>query len=248
MDIGGMPLDEVRRSYGDGRPVLLSIEPWPLEGRSKDTLLEDITAGDYDPVIDQLAKSISSLGQPILLRFGHEMDITGLYPWADAQPDAYVAAYRHFVDRCRRQGLDNAIWVWSPGGTLAALDYYPGDQYVDYVGTTILEYSGWESDAGYATPRPISTLIEEKYQLLKDLDKPIILAETGIAIESTLKKEALIDIVDVIDRYPLVRAIVYFNSRNPETPLNTDRPDWSLTDQDIAVLREAIDGSAWFER
>ncbi len=107
--------------------------------------------------------------QPILIRFGHEMDLGGNYPWAGQAPDEYVAAYRHFVDLFRSNDVNNVLWVWSPAGTLEAPDYYPGDDYVDYAGLTILQFLPWEVEAGYNEPRPIEMLIAEKYDLLERL-------------------------------------------------------------------------------
>ncbi|MEZ4572161.1 MAG: glycosyl hydrolase [Thermomicrobiales bacterium] len=244
---GGVPIDRIRESYAAGRPVMLSIEPWPIAGKSESSLLNDISAGGYDRNIGEAAAAIASIDQPILIRFGHEMDIDGLYPWATGKPDEYVRAYRHVVDIFRQQGAANILWVWSPAGTLDAPDYYPGNDYVDYVGTTILEYTGWEQEAGFATPRPINALIDEKYRLFKGLDKPLILAEVGIAIEPELKSDRLEELVYSAGSYPGIRAIVYFNDRNPENSASVDRPDWSLSADEVQVLEDAISLEPGFE-
>jgi cellulose synthase (UDP-forming) len=246
---GGVPVDQIDQSYANGVPVLLSVEPWPLDGRSQSTLLGDIAGGSYDTVIQNMAHTVRSLHQPILLRFGHEMDMTNLYPWAQGDPAAYIAAYRHVVDIFRADEVTNVLWVWSPGGEIDAPSYYPGDSYVDYVGTTILEYTLWETDLAHVeTPRPLSELISEKYRLVEQFHKPIILAEVGVDLDPALKLQRVEEMIQALPNFPAVRAVVYFNDRNPLNTFAPDEPDWTLNSQEIETLRAVIAQSPWVEQ
>jgi len=246
---GGVPVQQIEQAYAAGQPVLLSVEPWPLEGRSQSTLLGDITSGSYDTVIQNMAHAIGSMQQPILLRFGHEMDMTDLYPWAQGDPAAYIAAYRHVVDTFRAEGVTNALWVWSPGGAVDAPSYYPGDNYVDYAGVTILEYTQWETDLAHvATPRPLSELIAEKYNLLGQFHKPIILAEVGVDLDPALKLQRVQEMIETLPNFPLVRAVVYFNDQNPPNAFAPERPNWTLNAAQIETLRNVIAQSADVEQ
>ena len=246
---GGIPVQQISQSYANGHPVLLSVEPWPLDGRSQSTLLGDIANGTYDGVIQQMADAIGSMHQPILLRFGHEMDMTNLYPWAQGDPAAFIAAYRHVVDAFNAEGVTNALWVWSPGGEVSAPSYYPGDSYVDYVGATILEYSSWETNIVHVdTPRPLNELIAEKYTLLEQFHKPIILAEVGVDLSPALNLQRVQEMIDTLPNFPAIRAVVYFNDRNPLNTFAPERPDWTLSPQEIATLRSAIAQKPWIEQ
>jgi beta-mannanase len=62
------------------------------------------------------------------------------------RPAKYIAAWRHFHDIFVARGATNAVWAWCPnntddGGSGPAMDYYPGDEYVDRV-TSRAEGSG----------------------------------------------------------------------------------------------------------
>ena len=246
---GGVPVVQIDQSYAAGRPVLLSVEPWALDDRPESTLLNGITVGDYDPVIQQMARSISALHQPILLRFGQEMDMTGLYPWAQGNPEAYIDAYRHVVDTFRAAGVTNVLWVWSPGGEEDAVSYYPGNSYVDYIGTTLLEYTQWETDLVHVdTPRPISQLINEKYTLLAGFHKPIILAEVGVDLAPDIKLERLQELIDTLPNFPLIRGVVYFNDRNPTNIYAPVPPNWTLNAVETETLRATIARSSFVEQ
>lgn len=246
-DTGGIPIAAIHTSYDRGAPVMLSWEPWPTPGRVGTSIVDDTIDGAYDPLIRRAARSVKGLRQPILIRVGHEMDMPGLYPWAGAPPDRFIAMYRHTVDIFRQEGASNVIWVWSPAGTLDAPEYYPGDGYVDYVGVTILQYSGWESAAGYIPPRDFQKLVDEKYRMLAPLGKPMLLAEVGIDLPSDLKARAVRTMTSLTDEYPLIRGIVYFNDRNPVMPTIQDRPQWSLRPADRAILRSALSTADRFE-
>ena len=95
------------------------------------------------------------------------------------------------IDVARVDGASNILWVWSPGGAVDSLSFYPGARYVDYVGISVLEYTRWELEiAKAAEPRLLSTLIQEKYDLLAPLEKPMILAEIGIDLNPALKQDS----------------------------------------------------------
>ena len=240
-------METIESSYQRGVPALVSYEPWPLEGHSKWTVLSDTAAGDYDSVIRSAAQAVATLEQPILIRFGHEMDINELYPWSGRNPAKYIAAYQHVVSLFEQEGATNVLWVWSPGGFIDADRYYPGDAFVDYIGITILEYSGWERDGGYLEPRPITELINEKYQLFHRLGKPIIISELGVDLPDDLKAQAIKDVINSLPSFPRIRAVVYFNSRNPVTPLMDEQPTWSLTDAERELLIDSLARSRWIE-
>ncbi len=248
-ETGGIPAAKIRQSYTAGTPALLSVEPWPLGGRSQQTLLQDISGGVYDSTIMAEAHTIATFEQPILIRFGHEMDLTGLYPWSQNDPAAFIAAYRHVVDLYRSAGATNVLWVWSPAGNNNALAFYPGDNYVDYVGTTILEYSEWETQIAHVqTPRSYRTLIDEKYRLLVTLRKPIIISEAGVDLSPMMQQERLTEIITALPDFPAIRAVVYFNDLNALNSYVIGRPDWRLSADEIATLRTVISQQSWIEQ
>ena len=241
---GGIPVAAIRESYESGTAVMLTYEPWPLDDDRSGSILSDITAGDYDEILGRAARTVRNLEQPILLRFGHEMELGDLYPWAGNNPVKYQQAYRHVVTRFNEEGASNVIWVWSPAGTLDALDYYPGDAYVDYVGMTVLEYIRWEREAGYTPPREFKELINEKYQLLSSLGKPMLLAETGVALAPADKRASIQQMIELLPWFPQIRGVIYFNDQNPRTAAIDDRPVWTLSDKDRRVLAKSLDNLA----
>jgi cellulose synthase (UDP-forming) len=223
-----------------GRFPLITIEPDPLgkNGLRKASLFNDILEGSYDETIMALAQSISGhTPQPILIRWGHEMELTGLYPWSQENPEGYIAAYRYFVDFFREKDINNVFWVWSPAGNIGNEKYYPGDDYVDFVGITILADEGWDKRFGINHPRSFVELMNEKYYLAETFDKPIIVAEMGVSGSVERKTEWLKWGFASFDYYPQLWGLVYYNDRNRANPITDSTPDWKITE---SIFLEAL--------
>ena len=114
---------------------------WEIVDRFPDTVLQigfymvdsaaKVAAGDVDENLDRIAGFIRAADRPVYLRIGYEFDL----PDNGYKPDEYIAAYRHVVDRFRKDGVQNAAYVWhSYAGpeTRPVEDWYPGDDYVDW--------------------------------------------------------------------------------------------------------------------
>lgn len=98
----------------------------------------------YNTLISQFDGAAQRLQQledanvPVLWRPWHEMDGNGCwFWWCKSGPNAYkklwIMQYDYLVTT---KGLNNLIWVWSTSESLPPkYEWYPGNQYVDIVGT-----------------------------------------------------------------------------------------------------------------
>lgn len=132
---------------------------WHLRGKesnsfyAKDgdkTLLHDIvsnldrkTNSSLDWYLKKLDSEVVSvfkeLGFPIVFRPFHEMN--GSWFWWGKNwctTSEYKIMYRLTVDYLREAGLTNILYVWSPDAA-SAMEFYPGDNYVDVLGMDIYE-------------------------------------------------------------------------------------------------------------
>jgi hypothetical protein len=131
-----------------------------------------ITTGAFDENIDRLASWCATQQRPILMRIGYEFD-RGL-PVRDFHydPAYFSAAFRRIVDRLRAAGADNVASVLastnypslSPALTTESFNrFYPGDDYVDWLGCSM-----WH-------PTDVDQVILGE---ARRRDKPVLLAET----------------------------------------------------------------------
>ena len=95
-----------------------------------------------DADIQEIARQLAILrdaGVPVLWRPLHEAS-GGWFWWGAKGPEAYKELWYYLYDQLTNvYGLHNLIWVWNA----QAADWYPGDVYVDVIGTDI--YAGEHS-------------------------------------------------------------------------------------------------------
>jgi len=174
-----------------------------------------VYSGEYDEVIDAVARRIADAGVPIFMGFDHEPEDD---PSKGSDAD-FVRAWRHVVDRFERAGAHNAIWVWTVMGWSGYYpryhDLYPGDEYVDWIGYDPYNFhhcngSRWETPWESIAPF---------YQWLDNnrigVGKPRMLAEYGTnsdPADPQAKRNWFETLPETIRALPQIRAVIYFNS------------------------------------
>jgi cellulose synthase/poly-beta-1,6-N-acetylglucosamine synthase-like glycosyltransferase len=226
------------------RTPLVTIEPFPSPGQIE-PVLDLIVAGAKDEDVRALARvAVASKPQVVLVRWGHEMDISGLYPWGANAPGIYQAAYRRVVEVFREEGATNVRWVWSPAGHEGAAEFYPGDDVVDYVGLTVLGDEGWDALSGLP-PQSFAELLGPRYGRVAGFGKPIMIAEVAVSGPIERQKAWLDDAVASLAQFRQIRSLVYFYDQNPQTSRVSTRPEWRVPPEIlegflVAVQREPV--------
>jgi len=99
-----------------------------------------IARGEMDAKIDRLGDWIEGTRRPVFLRIGYEFD----GPHNHYPPEDYVNAFRRIVDHFRRRGIHNVAYVWHSYASRISRplgDWYPGDDYVDWIGISYFNQS-----------------------------------------------------------------------------------------------------------
>jgi Glycosyl hydrolase family 26 len=183
--------------------------------------LASIINGSWDSLITTWATEIAAWGQPIYLRFGHEMN-GDWYPWAEGvngnTSGQYVQAWRHVHDLFVAVGATNVKWVWSPNvdypGSTSLPELYPGDNYVDYVGIDGYNWGTSQSWSAWQTPGQVFN------QTVADVrtftQKPILLAEVASSDQGGNKARWMKQFFAWLQATPAVTGFVWFEF-NKET-------------------------------
>lgn len=221
-----------------GFEILLTVEPWP-KADIAGPLLPAITEGKYDAVIDQVAGAMSSVSSPIYVSWGHEMDqdLTQRYPWSGKNPQQFVEAYRYVVNRLRQQVAAEVRWVWAGVLKDGSLNYWPGEDFVDFIGFPIYSFPEWDQQA-YGYIRDFRTIFADKQRIVAGLDKPLMITEMGVSgsddFENFWLRQAFLE----LDDFPNLEAVVFFYSRDTEHAWgnNVATPDWKVHPEAIRGL------------
>lgn len=186
--------------------------------------MERIAQGEYDDYIRSYCERIRDFcpHNDVLIRFAHEMEMRpqyrfSWYEWQGLEPEVYIAAWIHVVT-IGREICPNIKWVWSPNHADEFADpYYPGDDYVDYVGITqnltVKEYY----DIPYENAEDYFIRVGQK-AWLERYDKPLIVSEFAYSDFDLAKREAYFEsLFDMIEHNPQLRAVLFFNYDNTIT-------------------------------
>ena len=188
---------------------------------------DDIIAGVYDTDLTAYAESIVQYGGPVMLRWGHEFN-GDWYSWNAFPPATYIAAYKHVHDIVAKIAGKQASWIWCAnngnGGTNKndIIAYYPGDDYVDWVG---IDGYNWGTSQTWSSWSNFNAVFSTVYNKLatKYPSKPIMLGEFGCSSTGGDKVVWINDFFkQVTTNYKNLRAFVWFNiSKETDWRFNT---------------------------
>ncbi len=205
---------------------------------------------DYMPfqsnLLDDAAKEFGELYVPIFVQF---------YP--NPQFKNYDSQeYINFFKKAResfKEYASNVSFVWSADeeNVYNCLNYYPGDEYTDWVGLNIYETI---QDKENTYKRDIFKEIDYFYYLFQK-SKPMMISQLGISHYTSKDhtyyiKEAGAELVSVYDKireeYPRIKAINYMDFNNIDlSPEGTVRDNFSITDDEDVLenYKKAIENN-----
>jgi hypothetical protein len=109
--------------------------------------LDDIINGNFNSYLDNFGDKMKTYTDTIIVRLMHEFD-GDWYPWSISQNNydgaKFALAFETIVQRVRSRGATKIKWMWCPNNYSSPsawnnwiVSAYPGDSYVDIVGTDV---------------------------------------------------------------------------------------------------------------
>jgi len=180
------------------------------------------------------AEAARHAGVPIFLRYASEMN--GTWQVYSGDPDEYIRKWR-LVYRTIKRVAPNVVMVWCPFATPQnnITRYYPGDEYVDWVGVNIYSVIHQDGDINKGPTEAPVALLSYVYNLYADR-KPIAICEYGATHYCAASQEDVTDFAiekmsrlyrAVVQQFPRVRMINWFSVDTIGDALGDN--DYSLT-------------------
>ncbi|TBL70383.1 stalk domain-containing protein [Paenibacillus thalictri] len=179
--------------------------------------LDSVQDNDY---LHKWAREAKASGIPIFLRYASEMN--GNWVVWHGDPDKYIEKFRLVHDVMAKEA-PNVAMVWSPNDVPAhSMDpYYPGDDYVDWVGVSLYTepYENGDPNADNMQATSPVERLDELYRTYADR-KPIMISETAVSHYAHRAEESFTDWALLnMDRlykvmpfkYPRLKAITWYN-------------------------------------
>lgn len=219
--------------------------PLVTMGLGKEMTLEAVVNGSQDAAIKKWAQEAKAWGHPFLFAPWWEMN-GNWYAWGRS-PD-FVAAWRHFHDLVVGEGATNVTWTWVTNSIWSDPEsnpspYYPGDQYVDWVG---LDSYNWGRNPAQPDRwiNPDQTLTPT-LNIIKELapTKPIAIVENASTEYGGNKTDWIREMLTAyLPHHPEIKAYLWFNWNFPK---NGKRADWPIESSAPAQqqFRQAVQSS-----
>ncbi|WP_394248766.1 glycoside hydrolase family 26 protein [Arthrobacter pityocampae] len=213
------PIAELDAVRARGAETLLTWEPWTWGGGTEQPAysLDRIAAGEFDAHLLEWGAALGGWGQPVYLRFAHEMN-GNWYPWAAGvngnTAGDYVAAYQHVHDVVASTGATNIRWVWNPNvpypGSTPLDQVYPGAAYVDVVA---LDGYNWGTSQAWSSWQEPEALFGDGLAQLRQLapGTPVMIAETASSELGGSKPQWISELFGYVSAQPDVVALVWFH-------------------------------------
>lgn len=218
-----------------GSVPLITWEPQFTEDTPSD-IETKIADGEYDQYIEGWATKLKTFlsgvdgkygtedDRRVYLNFAHEMN-GNWYPWSATKgentPADYVRMRQHVHNIFAQAGIDQSRlqWIWtasaSDAGDFTAEEYYPGDDYVDWVG--IDGYNFGHAFAWSAWRSPEQVFEPMRQRLLKVAPgKPLAIPEVAstsmnaYGTDSSAKNDWIAQLSDYL-KIADVRMLSWFN-------------------------------------
>lgn len=151
--------------------------------------MSELVKGDHDDKIRHLARLFKYVEGTVFLRIGYEFD--GNWNRGYEDTERYKEAFRRIVRIIREEGADNIATVWQASASTIddiierksedISDWYPGDEYVDWIGLSWFmnpdEMASVPLD-GFKPPTP-RMLADEVLAFARSRNKPVMIAEAA---------------------------------------------------------------------
>ena len=228
--------------YQNESVPMITWEPWQSLFETKrvgakvqleQKVFQKIIGGEFDAYISLFASQVKLLKRPIYLRFAHEADNLA-YPWSAKGGNSstdFKKAWKYLHDFFAGHNVNNVIWVWNPWKPEAVSEYFPGNDYVDWIGVTCLNYSHLNQDKKNYSLDSLYAPFHQNPIFQSGI--PVMLAETG-SLQSGIKKEEWISegLKTVLPKCPEIGAFVIFNQaadkNSPDTSVQKNL-NWELS-------------------
>ncbi len=216
-----------------GYVPMITWEPWvsafpKYRGQVPDSSLALVAGGEFDAYIRRWAREAVRYGKPMFVRYAHEFS-NPWYGWSSTRgndSEMFIAAWRHVHGLFREEGARNVAFVWNPF-TVEDTAYYPGADYVDWVGLDIFNF-GPLVENGYWMD--FYNLAKTLYNPMRAFGKPVLIAETGSVPAGGDKNLWYRDMFHSLAQgdFPLVKGVVLFDTPLSKAP-NGMTVDLSMT-------------------
>jgi Glycosyl hydrolase family 26 len=180
----------VTKAQENNRTPIINLEPWQLfKEQAGEDYLNKISEGKYDGVISNFCDRINRFNQTVLVSFGQQPDLGYgyRYSWSVDNGEVYKKAFRRWHDTCSSR-TNKVIYIWSIEGNEKSMEYYPGDEYVNFIGISMLYQTVDKTTDQTKIEQIAKDYVNGKFKFIDKLNKFVYLLDYGVDAPKESKK------------------------------------------------------------
>ncbi|MEM6802575.1 MAG: glycosyltransferase family 2 protein [Bacteroidota bacterium] len=220
-----LPIIQLKKLLSTAAIPMIDLRPVPGEIQHNSAELypvfEEIITGKFDSYIDEIVVQLRDLDQPIFLSFARQADKESS-PWYSSHEEAprlYTDTWQYLVNRFVAKGASNVVWIWEPNKAENFSAYYPGNNYVQWLGIgAVNEGNPQEADSWKTFEdlyEPFQAVISSDYNLSQ---KPIMITRLEATLNSGEQDIWLSDaMISIGMKYPEIRSVLFFRDREADS-------------------------------
>ena len=221
------PKKGIHEAYEDGKITQMTIQISTLWNNDLGTSLNpnfEVLDGVRDNEIRAFATTVKEFSHPVILRINNEMNTdwtsySGIQTLGD--PEIFKAVYNRIFDIFKKEGVDNAIWVFNPqyGDFPPAnfnnyMSYFPGADKVQILGLTAYNVGDYYSESlGGHNWRSFSEMYDGIEKLYSEhfSQWPWLIGEFGSASCGGNKENWITNMFNKIGNYKNIKGAIWLN-------------------------------------
>lgn len=193
-----IPVHQIRKLEKQGKQVFITWEPWTATFTDVDInnhdVHEAIHKGKLDFYLQEQAKRLNSLQQPVYIRWGHNVDKLDC-PWSAITKEEiahYKKAHVYLQQYFNDHAPGKIKWVWPAPGVNRIEQYIPDNYQMDFVGCPGINKGVNKEDERWKSFSDIYDRYAKKLnQLSQTKDVPVFITEAGMTKRSRDQQEWL---------------------------------------------------------
>ena len=197
---------------------LLYLEPTGSSGQIEGetgNFLTGVLQGRYDATLRQFARQVRQYNKPLLVCFMPEFDNPDR-PWglsSDRNLLLHGKAWQYIVRYCRQQKAENITWIWCPVLPSSIVAYYPGSDYVDWLGFPVVDDTTSAADRkshSFAALFQLMHTTVRTHPSYTIRQKPVMITRLGSQTGGKTARRWTNEAINQLqERYPNVRGVLF---------------------------------------
>jgi cellulose synthase (UDP-forming) len=208
-DPASVPLIE-KQLWNINRKGSIPMIVWKPDINGK-KIYSAICSGKYDEYLKKHALLLRQFKDPVFINFAPGFDNKNKI-WSTAGNNTsreFIKAWQYVFSYFNNLGISNVSWVWNPE-TCHAFQYYPGTEFVDWIGISCLNYSASKKDTAWRDFSQLYLPFKNTFSFIK---KPTMITEFGSVNGPDQSLWFQNAFKDIADKFPEVRSTLLYSDK-----------------------------------